>query len=452
MYFTQTRVVHQDLNSSDKQTNTDFQNSKSFLVSDSLNLYNTQDADISKINQFVSKIQEMHNKDDFKLPLLPIMSGQNLQNCQLKSQRDSINLTNSASICEVSVFPEKDIICSQKNKALDVSVTFFIKGSFKIYIDVYSFPINTFLLGPIYKNFCEEFFTEKLIHKFMGFYTEQKKGQNGEVKHLLNEAVNKTSSNESLPSNYSFQLSLKSHMRTYTNNSVYRKETTKAKSGNGERKVEQSGRTRLVSQFLEVLFGKVNKKLVLQFLKKNVSKKDICNFLAKNIQDIDMKSIQKSSIVAEANDISQASIEIKEVSKDFLLNHINSKLEENKISLIKSKINPKPQKNSKSLSKSNNFQNMSNTYQLNDLLNSAELKATKRLEFISERMNFSKKQFLLINNGESKIEFELSLLQSVFQESNLRDETQIDRFDTEIEMSRKQSGKSNQSCRCRGTR
>lgn len=458
MFFTQIRVVHEDLNSSEKETKMPSNQSKSFLVSDSLNIYNPEDISLSKIdemNEFVSKIQNMHGISN--LDVLPVpMHGSQHGGMRIKTLNASEKLSNSNDVCEVIVTPDKDIICSQKKKVLDVSVTFFVKGSFKIFIDIFSFPINTFLSSVIYKSFCKQFFTSKLIQKFIAFYSEQKIKRKDLFGAEFKDLLCNLESQKSLPSNYSGQISFKSNMRTYTNNSVYRKDTTKPdtnppKTGGQEAPPASSTQEDLVWKFLDILYNKIDKKLVLGFLKKNVSKKDICNFLAKNINHVDLKTIQKSCIVAEANDISQASIEIKEIPKDFFEKALNAKSAEGRPIQTnpqsKSIKTPKQGKSSAKIPTGPNTQN-----QLADFINLGDIKSSKRLDFQAERMNFSKKQFILINNGESKIDFELSLLQSVFQESNLRDETQIDKLDTEIQESRKNFGRGDKSCRSRATR
>jgi hypothetical protein len=422
MFFSRIRAVREDLGGESKSSERDC--SKSFLVSDSLNMYseNLDMSKIDKLNQFVSKIQD--EKDFIELS----------NKMKIENNDSMLDDKKTKNVCEVILTPDKDIICSQKKKSLDISVTFFVKGSFKIYIDIYSFPINTFLQGKIYKEFCQEFFNEKLIQKFILFYNSQKNTNKNLFNYFTKDIPDNGNSAHSLPSQLSLQLSLKSNLRTYTNNSVYRRDTTKRESiVKHEKGIRLSTplRRTLKKDFLELIFNKISKKMILGFLKKNVSKKDICTFLTKNICMVDIKSIQKSSIVAEANDISQASIEIKEITKETPL----IKTEELNLN-TSTKISKLPKK-LKNIQKINQ---MSTISYRNDAFNTSQLQTTKYLVFETERMNFAKKRFLLVNNGESKIQFELSLLQSVFQESNLRDETQIDQIDTDIKETQRTIG------------
>lgn len=419
MFFSQIRVVREDLGSA-KSDRSDLARSKSFLVSDSLNVY-SRELDVSKINdlnQFVSRIQSMHRQPS------ELEAAEPRQETPRATILPGAQAPEAQNVCEVTLTPDKDIICSQKKKSLEVSVTFFVKGSFKIYIDIFSFPINTFLAGTVFREFCEQFFSEKLIEKFV----VQIMRAGGANKHLFHVFAKEPPSQPSMPSQLSLQMTLKSNMRTYTNNSVYRRDTSKRESvvsGNPEKRAKLSSPQK--SDFLALLVKHVDKKVVLAFLKRNVAKKDICEFLASNVSRVNLNCLQKSCIVAEASDISQASIEIKEVTSrlEKLEKNVNVKTTN---ALEKFKMLPKGI-NARSAS------------QRNDAFNLSQLQTTKHLTFKTERMNFAKKQFLLINNGESKIQFELSLLQSVFQESNLRDETQIDKIETDVRETQKNLGK-----------
>ena len=343
--------------------------------------------------------------------------------------------------CKVLVKPDKDIICCKKSKDLEIEVTFFVKGSFKVYIDIFSFPVGSVISGQLYPKFTNSFFSEKNIHRFVSEF--RRRSDPGlfdiwlESKTHLETDMGSFGTSKHLSNRYSHFLTRKTY---------YRRDSTHPSDPltSGLKNLASINVSKIArkKEFIGIVNAKFEKADVLHFLKKNVSKRQICKFLARNIWHVNPQTVARNVITARAEKVCQASLEVREVKTavDYSLIFQKPDTQKSTSSTIKNSVTEAGLLESVRIE--NNASDKSLAIQRN--ISEEELERVcplaRGLTFVVERMSFEKKTVLLVNNGESTVQFQLSFAQSVFQESNLRDETQIDQFETEVNNTLKTQG------------
>ena len=345
--------------------------------------------------------------------------------------------------CKVLVKPDKDIICSKKSKDLEIEVTFFVKGSFKVFIDIFSFPVGSVISGQLYPKFADRFFSDKNIHRFVSEF--RKRADPGlfdiwlESKTHLETDLGSFGTSKHLSKRYSHFLTRKTYYRRDSTHP-----TDPLSSGLKNLASINVSKNAKKKEFIEIVNAKFEKADVLHFLKKNVSKRQICKFLARFIWHVNPQTVARNVITARAQKVCQASLEVREVKAviDYSLIFQKPETQKSTSSTIKNLVTEA--RLPESMRTDNHASDKSLAIQRN--ISEEELERVcplaRGLTFVVERMSFEKKTVLLVNNGESTVQFQLSFAHSVFQESNLRDETQIDQFETEVNNTLKTQGMS----------
>lgn len=263
-----------------------------------------------------------------------------------------ISQDNIETSCKYAIIPEYGIITAKKEQIIDFSILFLSKGNFNITIDICVFPVNIFLQEQLLVPMCLRFFNPDRMVKFINYFRSISKTRIELFSEFLKPNQNHLKS----------QISDFSYQHENTIQSVYKREATLLKQKSSLKEDWE-----FENEFIKQVIRNVNPKLIIDFFKENICKQKICDFIYKHKDLVIDKLLQINQITIDAEDVSQASVEIKE--------------------------------------------------------NDVEI---KRILFETQKMSCIRKTISIVNNNQSQINYKIHLLKSIFQECDLKDETNID--------------------------